>query len=700
MIARPRFSALIPAAAFLGLASGPDVADGQREYRVPAFVTAASCVVTRGDSVIGARRGPVQVFSCPATDENVSCDFEGAEPIDLPLAGVCHDAGLPIARATTVSVGSLDAQELKIEWLSFAPGSRLAIVATRRVTPDNSIRLQVADLDQRFLRFSRPGDSPVTVPARVLVRASGRWTLPTRMAGGELIARVEGAPIVPIRYELRGPKQVDLEALDGLVALRGLPAGQYQLTAVYAGDIRASAARVTIVDGRSTGFFILKEAVGGIHASADDQVCRLATSLSLSAISKVARDGQTTTGRSERIGVDLRGGCTQIAEGLRPGLYEVAYMAGGRVLSSRQVPVASQLTSAVRLSLDPVRVYGQVLLNGRPADAVSLSFRGESPEADDTGVTAETDGGGFYEAFLPAAGSYLVSFQQRGTTLLAGDRVKDFVSGDNAVDWTLDAAAFSLVVEGWDRAEPLTVSVNRVSLGEAGLVGTTLKIEPGEAMPVVVPGVAPSRYRVEVRERYDSATSMVDKVGSVLVDVEKGPSRRVVVVRLASSERSLTLLDQSGNPVVGASVLVGDGDRLAEPEPGRYSLSNVTPGTHLTIFARGFAPACRLAPDAASDLAVRLEEGTPAVIEFVSPRTFKRPPGQLTWPSAPCPIPVYRLDHVAVASTSGTSSLFRFVSFPRADDLRLIVTPYDRPAQWVPIRIGAGGTARVDLTGR
>lgn len=95
-----------------------------------------------------------------------------------------------------------------------------------------------------------------------------------------------------------------------------------------------------------------------------------------------------------------------------------------------------------------------------------------------------------------------------------------------------------------------------------------------------------------------------------------------------------------------------------------------------------------------------LETGVPLTLEFLSPREFKRPPGQLTWASAACPIPLYRLEHVALPPQPGNSTTYQFASFPARADMRLIVTPFDKPDQWVPLRMEADGRVRVDLTRR
>ena len=123
----------------------------------------------RGTTVPGVQRGNTLAFGCPAHDEGVRCDFVGAEPLDVRLDAVCQTRALPARAAKPVMVRMSEHRPVTVDWVTMAwqpPGVRL--VAARTIKPGDPVTLLVADDEDRFVRFSREGASPVTVPSRDL----------------------------------------------------------------------------------------------------------------------------------------------------------------------------------------------------------------------------------------------------------------------------------------------------------------------------------------------------------------------------------------------------------------------------------------------------------------------------------------------------------------------------------------------------
>ena len=206
----------------------------QVDVTLPDRGAEARCGVQRDGQTIAQQQGRRLVFQCPATSELISCDFVNAEPTDVPLATVCRTHFIPTQSAEEVRIVVKAPVLLTIAWLSGSGRPDMPILATRQRMVEQFISMPVARSFDRFVRFSRPGFAPVTVAAADLIGAAG-WVLPDPLPGGELFVRVQSALVSPQAYRLSGPIATVLQPKDGVVVARGLPAGLYQLTPVYAG---------------------------------------------------------------------------------------------------------------------------------------------------------------------------------------------------------------------------------------------------------------------------------------------------------------------------------------------------------------------------------------------------------------------------------------------------------------------------------
>jgi hypothetical protein len=84
--------------------------------------------------------------------------------------------GVTAGTESEVTVVVAQPVELTIEWLALSASSQ-KVLAARTAVVDKQITIQVEPTADRFVRFSRPGTSPVTMPAARLV-GPAPWRLP------------------------------------------------------------------------------------------------------------------------------------------------------------------------------------------------------------------------------------------------------------------------------------------------------------------------------------------------------------------------------------------------------------------------------------------------------------------------------------------------------------------------------------------
>jgi hypothetical protein len=584
---------------------------------------------------------------------------------------------------------------VKVQWLTFSTRARgVPILATRELGIAARQHIVVAHGDDRFIRLSRPGASPVTVRATDLFKEN-EFVLPQAVPGGEVIARIEMGGIVPELYRLVGVGTTELRADGDLVLLRGVSAGRYELTPVYPGGVSGRARTVPIADGASTPFYILAENVGAVQVEATGQVCREAASLRITRVDAKSSAIGTVTTRRDVARIALDGTCSHTIGGLVPGRYEASYNGSSGTVGAGVFAIERGALASVIVASPTARVFGRVFINGAAGEDVTVTLVRASGELDNQGTQTVSDAQGFYEMTLAKPGAFQVSFKKDGIDLLGAERSARITAGDNQIDWQIRSGRLNIAVNGWDRSSPLMVTVKRLNMTEPGQTGVALRILPTDKMPVVVDGLGFEEYLIEARQ-HDSASSSPDKAGSASTRIENDKREASVYIELKSTERLLSIVDPEGSPVVAATVLVAMGEPLRETSPGDYSLADVAPGVHLTILARGFPPVCRAAP--ASPLRIQLDQGIAVRLRF-SGRSdvYDRPPGQLLWAGAECPVPLSRFDYSAVAATSAGVAEFVVKAFPRAAEFVFIATPFDTPDEWQRLQIDADGVVQIRL---
>ena len=128
---------------------------------VPAWVTGGSCLIDgAADRTVVGRS---QVLLNCASRGLARCDFENAEPLDLDLGAICTAGRIPALQAQRQTVQFDESDPVTVEWLLWPEGQRPSVLATRQLVQGGPISL--ARGPGRFLRFSRPKRSPLTVAA-------------------------------------------------------------------------------------------------------------------------------------------------------------------------------------------------------------------------------------------------------------------------------------------------------------------------------------------------------------------------------------------------------------------------------------------------------------------------------------------------------------------------------------------------------
>jgi hypothetical protein len=271
------------------------------------------------------KTGTSLIYFCPAAPNvRLSCDINGAEPLDVPLASVCERPELPLLRAvSSTNMGTADT-DLTIEWMSADDEGRLSVVATRVFRPGEPVLVPVADASRRLVRFSRRGVSPVTALATDL-RDTG-WRLPAPVEGGEVIIQRARAVVTVERYRLvaDGTEIAREHDTGDILTLQGLPAGSYELTPMYAGGVPGRVRKLRVEDAQSTFVFVPKEDVGGAVVRLHPAVCSEATRISIRRLStETSKLPEGGPPGSDAATMEPVSQCEIVFGGLRPGEYEL-----------------------------------------------------------------------------------------------------------------------------------------------------------------------------------------------------------------------------------------------------------------------------------------------------------------------------------------------------------------------------------------
>jgi len=560
--------------------------------QLPEWVTGATCQLSPaggGSPTIFQRSIPI---ACLGASGVVSCSGGNIEPADIPVAEACGDGVIRLTPGTNRIIDPGSSHDISVEWFTLSPQGRLQRLAIRSPTINGPFQIQVADRNDRLVRFSRPGTSSISVAATDL--ALGTWTLPEPRLGGELIAWAQSAAVSPAGYRITGVLERSLERTrTGPIVISGLPSGDYEIQPFYPGGLTGLKSSARVVSEASTLVVLKPERVGAIRVTTSIVPC-LAPELYLSVVDEANPDVRRTVVRLP----DDSGTCNWTVGGLVPGLYQVDIVAQTGSAGSRSgVEVHAQGITDVALAPNTF-LSGRVLLNGGPLSMIRLEFipRGmRSPT-----VAVLTDEGGRYAVTLSSPGAYVATVKNDSVAL--ANRLVELQTGDNRFDWAINGGSLRVRARGVRQDLPLSILIESRRRGDRD------ELAPG-AEPEVVKALEFDTYSVSAVQ----ADELVSEVTTVVlgpahpwatVDVDMIENRSDLTVRTTGGLQARNTNVRTMNPADPSRA----SGRLDESEPGVFSLRGVRPGSHLLIAADDVVPVCRIARSNTS-VSARLEAG-------------------------------------------------------------------------------------------
>jgi hypothetical protein len=655
---------------------------------LPAWVGATRCHLERSGTVVAEREARDQVLPCPATGGLLRCDFGAAEPVDAPLADVCRTARLPLTPARRASVAMDPVETVIIQWLELAREGEVRLLATRVMASTGLAEVSVASRPYRFVRVVRAGAAPVTVAASELLRA-GRWRVPPRQPGGEIVARIEAARVLPATYRLRGPMAVEVTPRDTWFAISGLRPGLYQVLPVYEGALTGHPMLAEVRDEDSTVVVIQGEAVGGVRLAADVGVCAQSSELRLAQV--VERPGLSRPAAIRSVAaLPAASGCEWRVTGLAPGRYRATLLGSSGTVVGADFQVFVQELTEVSLRHPGVTVSGRVRLNDRPLGDARIEFTavgrpGRLP------VVADVDAAGQFFATLPEPGRYHVRLLRRKQVILGQTDEIEVEAGPNLFDWALTGGSIALRIHGWDRQPRLLVRMILERPSTPQTVMFTTEVDHDDLYPSRFEGLAFGTYRVAVLQQDRSSPRVLRASREARVTLEPGHADATVDVELLENRAVLVVRDEAGAPVRGAQVTPVPS--FDERSPGVFSLNSVARGTPLRIRAPGLVPTCRLAPGEGV-LAVVLRRGRPVVLEFSRPTTPT--PGYLLLDGSECPVPLSLFEAHALPPAHDGVARTRVENFPPAGGVTFLWMPTGERQALV---VAEGDRVRIEIPG-
>jgi hypothetical protein len=489
-----------------------------REIQVPAQAYRSWC----SSKVEPLSSQPDDALPCTAKGGLVSCDFSGAEPVDVDRDVVCYNRVLRVKPAPRASIYS--PQPVTVEWLAVESGA-VTVVATRRANREGTLNLIVSRSNDRLVRFVREGRSPVTVSAEELF--TGSYSVPAPTAGGELLLQVGDRPVRPKFMRVAGNSGVGetVAANKGVVGLPGLPQGEYLVTPIYDGGVAGRQRQATVRPGQSTYVSESVDNVGGIRIEADGPLCNDVRGVLVDQM-RGPKNGIWVKQALARL--RTAGECLQTIAGLSPGRYQVAVQGADGILFEYTVNVRTQQISVLRLR-SSVSAYGMVLLDATAVSGLNVEFTLRR-EGVLYRASTVTDATGAYSLTLPEPGTYSVTFRQGYTELMNQTQRASVGPGQNSLNWFLEGGTLELYFKGWEGATPLEVTVSKMPLS-SGVSAVAIPVRSGQRQPLIFTGFGFGTYEVRcglVGEPPTSNTNVVTfseevRRASVVLDLRVHP---------------------------------------------------------------------------------------------------------------------------------------------------------------------------------
>lgn len=529
-------------------------------------------------------------------------------------------------RASEVQVNTAGATDLQVDWLGVDPARGFDVTATRVFDSGGNVRLPVPQQDDRWLRFRRPGFSPVTVRATEVT--ADNWRLPVGQRGGEVVVSWPRGPINPKSVVLSGPERVILTGpAYGLVQRAGLARGNYRIFLDYAGGVRREAGELTVADGESTFVAPDQGVVGALQVEADAGGCRAALEVEVYRKRRTPERSGVSVESVERVPTDVELlDCRARIDGLSPGPYSVVISGQDGTVAETSVDVRANEVTDTSLHSSDVVLRGTITLNGIPLSGATVSAFGGTFQREYEARVVN----GVVSLTLPRPGRYVLEIS-RGTTRMRGvQKTVDVATGTHDLQWEIRTGTVRVRVTGAAAsAEPVSLYFRsrdgNVTPGQAVLTSFT-QIVVGAV--TTVDGIAPGAYSVHAAG---------ETVASQIHDFQIREDGGTVDLTLDVTRPSMTMtvMDEFGTPIPGVMIR-GFGDKAVETAPGQFTITGVAPGTPLPITAPGRVPGCRLATTT-GHFDVRLSVGQSVTIELERRELLRAPLSVLSAGEA-CPV--------------------------------------------------------------
>jgi hypothetical protein len=653
----------------------------ERRLSVPAWAGEALCTI--GAIQQSLKPGAVVSIPCAGKKDGVSCNFDRAEPLDLPESDACNLPSLPVKSSIPVRIRT-DTQQLAVEWLEVDAAGSLVLLATRELSINGEYTIQVAREANRLVRFVRKGASPVTVSAEELVTSS-LWTLPAISQGGELVVHAPPSVVMPSEYVVTGAAQRKVTRKHPIESLAGLVPGAYTLTSVYSSGRSGSARSFKVTQAASTVLSIPPAQLGAARVTVSSNGCQLGDVLVLSSVEP---GGANQSALVKPVSQVRLTDCVVLLDGIPPGPYKISLTSNGNTMVTTDLQVTAQQVSEVPLGLEPVLVTGRVTLNAKPFAGVTLNFvqlPGESGNRNvrdsnpaslvnpaGEGVKATTGSDGSYTVSLASAGSYAVGAKWGSAHIVGQDRelkVPSDAVGPVVLDVALAGGFLEFHVANWDRRTAVHVELRRSGqptkpIGGTSIMGTSYYLAPGDTLPFRIPGIPFGDYLVSAQQL--GTPTKVAPRQEVTLDKEHANGR--VDLSLTEQHSTLRVVDDMGRPLDDVTVM---GGVTKKNGPGEFDLSKVPPGARLHVKSPGFVPACRVV-GTQGELHVELARGQSARVDYIASTLMREPDGFLELPGSDCLVNIFYFQFERAKEGPPEASSFVFTNFPMSGK---IVTP-------------------------
>jgi len=446
-------------------------------------------------------------------------------------------------------------------------------------------------------------------PALVAAMVTAAVAALGQSATGTLVVTTDTGRVQPVAFTLRGPvvREVPLEGAPS-VTVAGLPQGEYQVVAVFAGAVQGAPVQARVQPGHANTVHIPTAHLGGLRFDADVGMCEPTDSWTLTGLGRITvMTGGRTVRSTAGVPPPHLTHCQRELGGLHPGSYRVVVTPPGDQLPPYDLTWTIQAGewTQMRLVHPPVVVRGRVTSNGAPVPGVDVDFmptgdtssqrwpRGIEPSAFQVVPTGED---GRYARVLSVPGTYkqVVRRVAQGPFSDVVD-VVNLAPGVNVHDIEVAAGTIRvwLTEHGMTPTRDLLVTLTLQALPGKPIIRVVTNPAEATEIGLLAPGTYVVRATAESRQQ---GGPVVTLAGSREHEVVVSGHQAVDVnIDLVPRDGWLKVVSDDGTPVEGAYVLTYPGaTALRTDAEGQVSLGTVPVGTRLPVRTRTWGVTCHV----------------------------------------------------------------------------------------------------------